>query len=367
MNALNTLQHTLSPTRGILLSLPSDITYYTGFRFLVPEEREGFLVVTAQKSFLIKASFTPFEAAESADALTVLQNCSPPSLAQHLHTIVTEQHLTELVLDGFSLYYQEYQALASKLAETKCTLLDLDRTQIWKQRMIKSVAEIQKIRAASTILTQAMAAILSHIHPGLSEKAIALELESEFRRLGAEGPAFPTIVAFGPHGAEPHYQPSADTSLVANTPILIDAGAAHDGYRSDITRTIWFGDQPSAKFTATEKIVKAAYQAVIAELSKRSHRPAAEPLRARDLDHAARSSITAAGQGKFFIHTTGHGVGLDIHEPPSLNWQNEMVIEKNMIVTDEPGLYYPGEFGYRFENTLLVTTSGSESLTSNSR
>jgi len=194
------------------------------------------------------------------------------------------------------------------------------------------------------------------------------------------GLAFPTIVAFGKNGAMPHYQPQ-NIKLKPETPILIDFGVNFENYYSDMSRTIWFGKQPSAKFLKAEKAVKKAHQQVLAKLTtanldlknkktdlKNSEENTTKSttkieLTAKDLDQAARGEIAQRGFADQFIHTTGHGLGLEIHEPPSLSWQDHTPIKPNMVFTIEPGIYFPGEFGYRHEDTVLMTDQGVKILT----
>ena len=126
-----------------------------------------------------------------------------------------------------------------------------------------------------------------------------------------------------------------------------------------MTRSFWFGDKPTQEYLKVKKTVHQAYQAALAKLTQ----PLTNQLQAKDLDQAARSVISLAGYGPKFIHTTGHGLGLDIHEPPSLNWRNDQEIKPGMVITLEPGIYLNGRFGCRHENTILVTKDGAQELT----
>ena len=141
-------------------------------------------------------------------------------------------------------------------------------------------------------------------------------------------------------------------------PILIDLGATVNGYHGDMSRTVWFGKKPSPEFLKVEEVVKAAYQEAVSALKNRQ----GQQILAKDLDQAARGVITQAGYGKNFIHTTGHGLGLDIHENLSLNWNNEQPILPQMVITIEPGIYLEGKFGYRYENMVVVNDDGAMEL-----
>ncbi len=347
------LQATLQPHQALLLSHPNDVVYCTGFEYLVPEEREAFFVITKQNFYLIRASFSPVPAHAF---FQVLDNCKPASVARHLANIVKDEQMSEILFDKSSLFYEEYEAILDEATTLSCTLRSFDRNLIWNFRLKKSDDEVKYMRQAGRIMAQAMQAIIAELHSGMTEKHVCHLLTEKLTSLGSDKNAFPLIVAFGAHGAEPHYQPG-DAVLEDNMPVLIDAGATVKGYRSDMTRSFWFGAHPTEEFLKIEKIVQAAYTAAFEKLSS------SQRLKALDLDQAARSLIKTAGFEEYFIHTTGHGIGLDIHEPPSLNWSNETPIEPSMVITIEPGIYLEDTFGYRHENTVLVTEKGGEVLT----
>jgi len=344
---------TLSDQEALLLSCPSDITYVSGFTFLVPEEREAFVLFTQQKKYVTAASFSKLP---SDSTFEVLFQCSPLALARHLKDIFTTEKITRLFIDPTSLFLQEYRALEKELTPLPCTLENFSREKIWKSRVIKTTPELTSIRHSSQIASRAFQETIHSLRVGMTEQDVCLSLEKRLRELGSEKPAFPIIVAFGSHSAEPHHQPDS-TQLRENTAILIDVGATIDGYRSDMTRTLWFGKTVNDDFLKIQKSVDHAYSATLELLRQR-------PLpTAQQIDTHARDCITADGYGPHFIHTAGHGIGLDIHEPPSLNYQNHDTIKEHMVITLEPAIYLEGEFGYRYENTILVTSNGAEELT----
>jgi Xaa-Pro aminopeptidase len=346
------LRQSLASHQAFFLTNPTDITYFAGFQSLVPEEREGFLLLTSQKSYLFHASFSPVP---SSTELILLPGTSVNALLKYFKELQQTMSLTELLVDKTKLFADEYEGLQQL---ENCTLTSLDHAPIWSQRMVKDTSEIEIIRTASQIARDAIATIQPLLQVGMTELDVQHLLEIEMIKLGSEKVAFPSIVCFGDHAALPHHQPTK-TQLTMDTPVLIDFGATVAGYRSDMTRTFWFGDQPSQNFSKIEIIIKAAYQA---SLSLLQH-PPATTVTAAALDKAARALITEAGYGRQFIHTTGHGVGLDIHEQPSLNWSNSTELKSGMVVTIEPGIYLEGELGYRHENTVLITATGVEELT----
>lgn len=357
---LRRVQQTLAPGKAILLSSATDLAYFADFQILLPEEREGFLLITPRSVYLMKATFSP--APSDVSFLHVLENCRPASLAQHVSQIATQDEVKDLAIDLGTLFVDEYQALQSVALQNKFSLVSLEKERIWKLRMIKDKTEATALRQAGQIAHATFEHILKQLHIGVTEREVANQIEIELLRMGAQQTAFPTIVAFGPNGAAPHYQPG-NVALRTNMPILIDMGARFHGYRSDLTRSFWFGNNPSAEFVKIEKIVTGAYEATVAFLEKAVRTHTLQKLHARDLDQVARIFITEHGEGHHFIHTTGHGVGLDIHEPPSLNGSNSQLLQAGMVITIEPGIYLPGQFGYRHENTIFIGDTTIEVLT----
>ncbi len=347
---LNRLQATLPTHQAVLISNPQDIYYLSGFEALLSEEREGFLLVSAQAVLLFFTSFSP---TPSFQWLHKKPQVHPTALTKHLTEFLQQYpEISELLIDESTLYVSEYQAL-KKLSQLQ--LSSWDQTQLWEQRWIKDSTEVKALTRASQIASQAVANSIPQLQVGITEFQFQRILEENMEQLGSQRVAFPTIIAFGAHTALPHHQPGT-TKLKSNMPVLIDCGATVDHYRSDMTRTIWFGPKTHPQFHQIEQIVKTAYQLALTELQEPETTVAS-------LDKVTREYITQQGFGKEFIHTTGHGVGLGIHEPPSLNWQNQTLIKPGMVITIEPGIYLEDKFGYRYENTILVTKKSGKELT----
>jgi Xaa-Pro aminopeptidase len=222
-------------------------------------------------------------------------------------------------------------------------------------RAIKTADEIALMRRAAVITDQAMSQFPEIARPGLSEKQLAWELEKIMREAGAEGTAFPTIVASGPNSALPHHTTS-DRKLQTGDVIIVDMGAKLDGYHSDLTRSFYLGSEPSSQFWDVYNLVYRAKENVFTSL-----RPG---MALRQADALGRDLIYKAGHKEHFGHGLGHGVGLDIHEDPALSPRapEEAAIEAGMTVTIEPGIYIPGWGGVRLEEFALVTGSGLELL-----
>jgi len=356
MNRISLLQAQIQPNEVVLLSTANDISYFTLFEFLVPEEREAFLILTPQLAYLIVSAFSP---TPNAPELTILRGCYPSMVAKHLKQLVSEQKVTHLLYQGNSLYVDELEEIKKNLSTIECSALPPGF--VWKHRMFKDTIEVDYLKEAGRIVTDALAEIETFFTVGITELELTSRLATLFAEKGSQQLAFPTIVAFGSHSTLPHHQPD-NTPLLENTAILIDCGAVVHGYRSDMTRTWWFGKAENDTFLEISQIVKQAYAQVVDQLRQQDH----PPITAKMIDQLARKYISEAGYGENFIHTTGHGIGLDIHEPPSLSWSDETEILPGMVITIEPGIYLEDTFGYRYENTVLITPDGAVELTHDS-
>ena len=221
-------------------------------------------------------------------------------------------------------------------------------------RQAKDSGEVARIERAAHIADQALDAVKPLLGQAPTEDDLALALDVEMRRLGAEGSAFPTIVASGPNGARPHVRPSRRTVGEGDL-VVIDFGATVDGYRSDMTRTLCRPEPASPTEARMLEVVAHAQQVGVGAV--RAGQPAAE------VDRACREVITAAGWSDAFVHGTGHGVGLDIHEAPALAATSADTLAVGHVVTVEPGVYLEGHGGVRIEDTLVVTDGGCRPLT----
>ncbi|MBW7944615.1 M24 family metallopeptidase [Patescibacteria group bacterium] len=367
---IHTLQKQLQPRQAFLITQPADLTYLTGFQPVTHNEREGLLLVTLGNAELFAAAFSPLplyveEAVVTGRTLPFLKVYRTTNFTK-IALSISQAKVDELILDETGIFLAESRQLQIQLEAiavdqtTPPSFTPLQRQSIWKQRTIKDEGEVKLIRKAAQIANKALAEILQTLQEDQTEKEIAHRFETKLRLLGADGPAFPTIVAFGEHATLPHHQPG-DTKLTKETPVLIDCGAAVSGYNSDMTRTVWFGEHPSAEFLKVKTVVDQAYQLGLETLQQRTLEK--KDLAARDIDTAVRHFITDAGYGNEFIHTTGHGIGIEVHEPPSIYQTNPELIEDNMVITIEPGIYLPKLLGYRYENTVLVTSKAPEELT----
>jgi Xaa-Pro dipeptidase len=275
------------------------------------------------------------------------------------HEHVFHQVAEELTLSSMPIGV-EY--LAMRLLETRrieqaapnCQLLAVE-PWLPRLRMKKDESEVASMQQAIAIAERAIQHLLDRdaIRTGRTELEIAADLRIEMLSEGGQGEAFSPIVVAGPNSASPHAGPS-DRPLAEGDLVTIDWGTTYQGYRSDITRTFVLG-------SSTPEIIK-IYDAVLA--ANQAGRLAVRPgLPAQEVDRASRQAITLAGYGEYFIHRTGHGLGLETHEPPYIVEGNLDILEPGMTFTVEPGIYVPGVGGVRIEDDVIVTEDGSETLT----
>ena len=221
-------------------------------------------------------------------------------------------------------------------------------------REVKDSAEIARMERAAAIADAALFEVLPLMGKGVTEEHFALELDTAMRRGGAESTAFDTIVAAGENSAKPHHHPGG-RAIDRGDPVVVDFGATFEGYRSDMTRTFCVGEDPEGELARIFEVVRTSQAA-----GARAVRPG---ISAKEVDDVCRQIITDAGWADRFEHGTGHGVGLDIHEAPTVSQLGTAILAPGFVVTVEPGVYVPGHGGVRVEDTLVVTEDGARPLT----
>ncbi len=251
------------------------------------------------------------------------------------------------------------RVLELRLLETSASQAKFDPAEaiIAQMRMIKDAAEVAAMRKAVAITENALAHVLEVIHPGLTERQVGAELTLALLRGGAESLSFEPLIQSGPNSALPHYV-VGDRVIDRGDILLLDFGVTVDGYASDITRTYVIGEA-SPEIKKIYDLVKRANEA-----GRAAGKPGAS---GQDVDRAARKVIEDGGYGKYFTHRTGHGLGLEGHEPPYMVEGNAVPLEVGNTYTVEPGIYIPGLGGVRIEDDMVITPNGSESLTTFSR
>jgi len=228
-----------------------------------------------------------------------------------------------------------------------------DGNAVEKLRAIKDPAELTRIREAAVLISGVFHRVLRLVKPGVTELDLAAEIEYRIKKAGSSGPSFETIVASGVRSAWAHARPTSK-ALSKGELVVFDQGAIIAGYCSDMTRTVFVGRAPSR--------ARSLYQAVLdaQQAAKQAIRPG---VTAGDIDKAARNSLKAQNLARYFTHSTGHGLGLEVHEMPRLGKGEPTVVQEGMVLTVEPGVYIEGLGGIRIEDDVVVTASGCEDLT----
>ncbi|MBX0329147.1 Xaa-Pro peptidase family protein [Oscillochloris sp. ZM17-4] len=224
-------------------------------------------------------------------------------------------------------------------------------------RMAKDAEELAIMEEAARIVEAGLSRTIAQIRAGMTERQLSKILSEEIMAAGGEGESFDNMVASGPNGANPHHS-NSDRALTAGDLIIFDCGARYKGYISDITRTVALGE-PDAEARAVYELVRRANEA-----GKAVARPEASGA---EIDAAARQVIDAGGYGQYFIHRTGHGIGLEVHELPNIMAGSDEPLAPGTTFTIEPGIYIPGRLGVRIEDDMVITADGARSLTSMSR
>ena len=265
---------------------------------------------------------------------------------------VEERGIKTLYVDYDRTTVSEYERYKTFGAEIKNCAEDL-----MKLRMIKSEEELSYVKKACEIIQEAYHNAMKIVKVGVTEREIADKIRSEIIRLGGEGESFETIVAFGAHAAIPHHE-TGDTELTENTAILVDTGALYNGYCSDLTRMAFFGT-PDEEY-------KKAYDAVLtANLTAFDKITAG--MSGVEADKTARDILENLGYGKYFTHSLGHGVGLEIHERPNVSPKSRDDLKENAVFTIEPGVYLNDKFGIRIEDTAIIKNGKAERLFTDSK
>ncbi len=276
------------------------------------------------------------------------------NLYEKLSELFKEKGVKRVALENDKVTLADFEKLQEKLPEIEFVTSDALSKAIEDIRIVKEESEIEKIKAAQKIAEEAFDHILTFIKPGVTEKEISLELDFYMLSHGAEAVSFETIAVAGKNSSMPHGVPG-DYKVQNGDFITMDFGATVDGYHSDMTRTVCLGE-PSEK---QREVYETVYKAQTAALDALK-----DGITGKEADKIARDIIETAGYGKNFGHGLGHGVGVEIHEAPNLSPRAPHTLKTGHVVTVEPGIYLPGEFGVRIEDMAIITENGSINLTS---
>ena len=326
--------------QGMIVSNPTNIKYLTGI------DAEGILVITRKENIYITDS-RYIEYAHSVLTLydeIIVYNFTDMSQEDYENFFMFCENV------GFEEDYVTYAKYKEYMHKFKINNLVETENAIEKQRMIKDEEEIKNIKTACEITDKCFSHILKFIKPGMTEKEIAAEIDGFYNK-NAEGNSFDTIVASGENSSKPHAVPT-DRKIQDEDIITIDMGCKYNGYCSDMTRTIFIGNVPEYIKPVYDLVLKNQKQ-VLDEMK--------EGANTRLLTKSVESDFHLNNFD--LVHALGHGVGMDIHESPIISSKSDNILKENMVVTDEPGIYIPKQFGVRIEDTVLITKFGCISLT----
>jgi Xaa-Pro aminopeptidase len=354
MDRLKRLHKLLSQQNldGMVVAKQENVQYLTGLFSLHSKTREAIFFVGKGKAVLYHS---PLIAPPLESKIRSVAASPENSYERVVKSVFGEGKKNRVGIEADNLTVAEMKRLEQVLGAGR---LAVTSNLVEKLRLIKTPTEIELMAAAGRITAETMAKAIRKIQDGswqdLNERLLARKIEFELFLKGAHDLAFPAIVAYGENSALPHHVPG-ERRLRKDEVVLLDFGAKVGGYCADMTRTFVAGRQP-VKFIKVEQAVTRAYEKSLIVLEQ-------SVVKAAEVDLAARGEIEAAGWGNNFFTSTGHGLGLEIHEPPSIFRTNQEVLKAMTTFTVEPGVYLPGEFGYRYENTVLKTLGGYRILT----
>lgn len=334
---------------ALLLNSAPNISYVCGF-----QAADSFLITETNKATLVTDTRYSQDYQRKIPSDITVKELKLSAFKTIIETI-RQRSLKKIGFESRHLSFAECEIL-HRLGGKHISFIPL-KTTIEPLREIKEEEEVALIKKGIEITQKTYTFIQKILKPGTKEIEIAAEIERFVRLQGASKTAFDTIVASGPNASYPHARVS-NRAIKKNEPIIIDLGVEYKGYKCDLTRTFFLG-----KINPT---VRKAYVAVC-QAQQHAIRKIKHGARIKDIDLAARNHIRRKGLDKFFIHSLGHGVGLEVHESPSINKKNCARLQAGTVLTVEPGIYITGQFGIRIEDMVLVKHNGSEVLSGNSQ
>ena len=338
----------LYKNKAILINNSTDLFYLTGAKFedfwLLLYKKNIFIIVHKMIEPQVNQYFKNLK--NKIKVFSTDGKCS-----DKLIEVLKKYKIKNLIIDTSNIYLELFDTINTKLSKEKIKIIK--EKNITKQsRMIKDKKEILNTKKACDIVSKVFEIVKKKVVPGMTELDIHFKIEEEFAKMHVVQ-SFKTIVASGPNSANPHHI-SGTRKIKQNDIVLIDMGCIYNGYCSDLTRTFFVGE-------------KTIFQKKIWDIVKLAHDKALENvkenIKANDIDSFARNVIKQEGYDKNFIHTTGHNLGIDIHEEPRISKSCNDKLKKGMIITIEPGIYLENKFGVRIEDTILVTKKGYKVLT----
>lgn len=328
---------------GLLVSGTENVRYLSGFR-----GEDSVLLVTRDAAALVTDGRYVEQAGSETTGLEILvrKKALMPAAARQARRM----EIGRLGVEAGAVTLAQYESLREA---AKSIALVSTAGLVERLRLLKDRDEVRAIERAVAVAEEAFLAVIGRLRPGMTEREVALSLDRTMTELGAEAPAFPTIVAAGKNSSRPHAVPT-DRRIRRGDALLVDWGARVDGYHSDLTRMLFLARIPPI-FRRMFPLVQGAQRRALTQM--RPGRPLKQP------DASARAHFKAHRHNRYFTHGLGHGLGLMIHEAPALASGNDQTLKPGMVCTVEPGLYRPGRGGVRIEDDVLITRNGHRVLT----
>lgn len=346
VDKINFIKEKLNDNEACIITSELHNYYLTGFK-----STDGAFIIDKKDAYLLVDS-RYIEAAEKS-----VKHCTVVGfnkLFDSIKDVLKKDGANKIFFERTHMTLTECDLYKSKLGDDFNLVFDetLDNLLLGL-RLCKTDTEVEKIQKAQDITEEAMLSTLEKLYDGMTEREFALELEFAMKRLGAEEVSFDLITISGEKTSMPHGEPD-NSPIKFNSFFTMDIGAVYMGYHSDMTRTVALGDVTDKM----REVYNVVLEAQLVALSKIK-----AGVKCSDIDKAARDVITEAGYGEFFRHSTGHGVGIQIHEQPGVSPLCDTELKEGMVITIEPGIYLPGEFGVRIEDIVKVTKDGYYNFT----
>jgi Xaa-Pro aminopeptidase len=335
---------------------PENRRYLSGFKATYGQltESSGSLLISLDRALLLTDPRYTAQAEQEACGFEVITYRE--GVVNALPELFDRLHIRKLGFEAAYLIWELHQKALEKASQHAPAIALVPLSSLVEDlRETKEPQEVEALSTSAQLMSAVLTQVIDELRPGQAERDVAWRIETLIREHGADGAAFPPIVASGPNGALPHAVPS-DRTLEEGEPIILDVGAMVDGYCSDMSRTVFLGE-PMADFKRVYMIVREAQVAAM-----ESVRPG---MKTADADSIAREIITNAGFGDFFGHSLGHGVGLATHESPAVGPLKPKVLRDGMVFTIEPGIYLPGKGGVRLEQMVALEDGKVRILTGN--
>ncbi|SDH98832.1 Xaa-Pro dipeptidase [Planococcus glaciei] len=354
MNKIQQLKAYLteSDVDAAFVTNPDNVFYASGFKSDPHERLLGVMVFKDAEPFLICPQMEIPDAKSAGWNGDIVGHVDTEDAMQVLHRTTAERNgsVRRIAIEKSHMTVDRFEAMNRLFGNPEFVALD---EKINAMRVIKDEAELQILREAAELADYAIEIGAKTLREGITEIEVMTEIELALKKRGVTHMSFDTTVLSGPKAASPHGK-TGDRKIQKGDLVLFDLGVVHKGYCSDITRTLAFGE-PNEEQKAVYDIVLRAELAAV---------NAVKPgITAAELDQASRQVIEDAGYGEYFTHRLGHGLGISVHEFPSLHGSNQMAMEAGMVFTIEPGVYVPGKVGVRIEDDVAVTENGVEVLT----